>query len=258
MDTRQSGWRGWHWAMLGALGVLVVEGALWGGWHIWCAGGRGSSSPAPIAVEAPPGNVPASPVADAGGTASKQPQPDAAPTTSGTMTADVADPASEPPAAASNVPPEPLTPEELLTRKAEESVQRRADEASRAAEQDEAERTFWADRFDAYKAMIMATIDGYFECPAEGRYDYLVEKNREFMTQLFADRKAAKLPAEIRNPQKVNEEFMKMLGERMNAEERQKLDAYIQDMVKVQLDRMKTLMDAPGGPPPSAPPTGQP
>ncbi|MBN2584428.1 MAG: hypothetical protein JXL80_15310 [Planctomycetes bacterium] len=249
MSATPSKHSGWTLILVGALGVLAIEAALWGGWRLW--GGCGCRQSQSAATAESPPQVPVDPapaaIAD-GGSAPDAVQPVAA----GDADADSAKPeatvadATSPDVSAGT---EDLTPEEVLARKARESVERAAEDERRIAAMDEAERTFWEGNFDKYKTSIMEMIDGYFDRPMEERFDFVMEYNKEFMTQLMADRKAANMPAEVRNPQKVNEQFIQMLGARMTDEEAGKFKAYVNDVVKMQLARMNVQLDKPDSAP---------
>jgi len=234
--------------LLGALGMLALEGAIWGGWKLLH---QEAEPPQEKIVAAPQPSQPILPVEEPVDTPEAE-LPDVAEVTAGAVVdgQEAASSEAEQPDTAKTAAPEDRTPEEILADKARESIEQRAREAEEEAEQAEAERTFWVAHFDGYKKSMMEMIDGYFERPMDERLDHIMEFNKKLMKQIMEDRKAVGMPAEIKNPQRVNQQFMQLLGERMNNEEKKQFKAYISDVIKMQ----RAMIDAHLGPSPEKQP----
>ena len=217
--------------ILGAAAMLAVVGLVLGVQHL--GGGRSGQPEDSTAPIAPPRGdladagraVPAesSPVADASADAAaelveEKPR--------GETPAEA--PKAEEPVA--DVPPE-LTAEEKA-----------AQEAAQRAEELEKERAHMKETFEARKAQFLGVVDAYLALPIEGRPEYLEKSMRELMAMMQADREAAGLPARPRRGGMMGGELMKMFGENATAEEKQKVQTFVNDVIQMQVTRFQAEM----------------
>jgi PAS domain-containing protein len=127
-----------------------------------------------------------------------------------------------------------LTPEEL-------EEKRRQEEAKREAMR-QREIAFMEDSFDDMKPKLMAIIDDYFEKPADERPEYLGEAMKELFGYMRQQREAAGLSGMPRGgPGKGH--WFQVANERMTDEEKGRLKMFTNDIMQMQMAKMRAMMD---------------
>ncbi len=216
----------------GAAGALALAAVAWGVWT-W------SQRSAPLA---PSPAVPAI-------TASEQPDPEIA------VAAPAVEPAApesrpraaiEPASGTETAAEPPRSAEEMLARRAQESAERLTEQQLANPDEEaeaERERAYMEASFDKLRQESMAMIDGYFAQPEDKRDEYLRKAGEELRKRMEAERLAAGLPAQPRNPGRMWMELMQMNQERMSEEEKARILEFTNDIAQRQMARFRAMME---------------
>jgi hypothetical protein len=152
--------------------------------------------------------------------------------------------AIEPAGVSEEAPSErPKTPEERLAERARASAEQFAEQEEDDDPDAERERAYMQGVFDRARREWMGMIDGYFEQPDDKRDEYLRTAGEEFRKRMEAERLAAGLPAQPRNPGRVWMEVMRMNQEQMTDEEKARVMEFANDIVQRQMARFKAQME---------------
>jgi len=225
----------------GAAGALALAAVAWG---IWTWSQRSATlasspaAPAVMAAEQPsPEIVAVEPAAEP-----------AAPETNPEATI-------EPAAGTDSAPETPKTPEEMLAERARASAEQLANQEADDPDA-ERERAYMEASFDKLRQESMAMIDGYFAQPEDKRDEYLRKAGEEFRKRMEAERLAAGLPAQPKNPGRIWMEVMQMNQERMSEEEKARILEFTNDIAQRQMARFRANMERQLGvqPQPAPPP----
>lgn len=218
--------------ILGAVAMLAVGALVLGVQHLVASGAGQPKDSAPPVAPAPVDVAANGPVSMAESSKVADAAPAVAPAAPVAEKPKIETPAEAPKAEtpAADAPPEPSAEEKAAL------------EAAQRAEELEKERAHMKETFEARKKQVMGIIDTYLALPIDQRPDYLDKSIRELMAIAQAEREAAGLPARPRRGNMMGGEFLKMLGDNATAEEKQKVQTFVNDVIQMQVAKFQAEM----------------